>query len=292
MLLTAIFYHVDDFCKEIKKHLVERNRTKHVGRPASMSTSEILTIIIYYHHSKAKTFKDYYKIYILGIYRSAFYKPVSYNRFVELIGENLCFIAMFSLAQNASATGIGFIDSTPISVCHNRRIHSHKTLKGIAMRGKSSMGWFFGFKLHFVINHIGEITGFTITPGNVDDRNLSVIKQMTKNLFGKLFGDRGYISRNLFEWLFEKGIQIITRLKKDMNNKLMSLMDKILLRKRGLIESVGNILKNVLNLEHSRHRSVKGFFSNIFSCIAAYAFHTTKPSLNINKNDLICAATE
>ena len=259
--------------------MVIESETNKGGRPRSMSQSEILTIYIFYQHSKIKTFKDYYKIYIKGLYRSAFRHVVSYNRFVELIEENSAYLALFALSLNGSGTGISFIDSTTISVCHNKRIYSHKVMKGLARRSKSSMGWFYGFKLHFVINDQGDIIGFTITPGNVDDRDPKVIENLTRELFGKLFGDRGYISKQLFENLFERDLQLITKLKKNMPNILMPIEDKLLLKKRGIIESVGNLLKNFFNLEHTRHRSVKGFFCNIFSCIAAYAFHDNKPSL-------------
>jgi hypothetical protein len=287
MLLTTIFYHVDNFCNELDKHLLQENSS--IGRPASMSRSEILTIYIFFHHSKFKTFKDYYKTYIQGYYKSAFRKTVSYNRFVELIQGNMAFLCMFAISFNTISTGVSFIDSTSIAVCHNRRIHSHKVLRGIAQRGKSSMGWFYGFKLHFVINDQGELTGFAVTPGNVDDRDPEVIANVTKGLFGKLFGDRGYISQKLFEELWARGIQIITKLKHNMQNKLMSIEDKLLLKRRGIVESVGNLFKNFFNLEHTRHRSVKGFFCNIFSCIAAYAFHESKPSLTRIKNQIMSA---
>lgn len=277
MLLTIIFCHVDDFCNELNKHLLQDASGR--GRPSNMTRSEILTIYIFYHHSKFKSFKDYYKTYIKGYYKSAFSNVVSYGRFTELAQENAAFLGMFAISLNAIATGISYIDSTTLAVCNNRRIHSHKVLKGIAKRGKSSMGWFYGLKLHFVINDKGEITGFTLTPGNVDDRDLSVIAKVTNGLWGKLFGDRGYISKKLFEELWSRGIQIITKLKQNMKNQLLTIEDKMLLKKRGIVESVINLLKNFFNLEHTRHRSVLGFFANIFSCIAAYAFHSTKPSL-------------
>jgi len=288
MLLTTIFYHVDNFCKRVEKSLLTEKPKKRVGRPQTMRLSEILTIYIFFHHSKIKTFKDYYQIYIKGIHRNAFINIVSYNRFVELIQENMSYLGLFAVSLNANPTGVAFIDSTPIAVCHNKRIHGHKILKGIAQRGKCSMGWFFGFKLHFVINNRGEITGFTVTPGNVDDRDPKVISIVTKDLFGKLFGDRGYISKKLFEDLFERSIQLITKLRQNMKNKLMSIMDKLLLRRRGIVESSGNILKNLLNLEHTRHRSIRGFFCNIFSCIAAYAFYPTKPKLSCIFEKLTC----
>ena len=277
MLLTTIFCQVDDFCNELNKHLLQDASNR--GRPSAMTRSEILTICIFYHYSKFKSFKDYYTTYIKGYYKGEFGNVVSYNRFTELAQENAVFLGMFAISLNAIATGISYIDSTPIAVCNNRRIHAHKVLKGIAQRGKSSTGWFYGFKLHIVINDKGEIISFAITPGNVDDRNLSVIAKVTHGLWGKLFGDRGYISKDLFEELWSRKIHIVTGLKQNMKNKLMPLEDKMLLKKRGVVESVINLLKTFFNIEHTRHRSVLGFFSNIFSCIAAYAFHSNKPSL-------------
>jgi len=277
LLLTTIFCQVDDFCNELNKHLLQDASNR--GRPSTMTRSEILTICIFYHYSKFKSFKDYYTTYIKGYYKGAFGNVVSYNRFTELAQENAVFLGMFAISLNAIATGISYIDSTPIAVCNNRRIHAHKVLKGIAQRGKSSTGWFYGFKLHIVINDKGEIISFAITPGNVDDRNLSVIAKVTHGLWGKLFGDRGYISKDLFEELWSRKIHIVTGLKQNMKNKLMPLEDKMLLKKRGVVESVINLLKTFFNIEHTRHRSVLGFFSNIFSCIAAYAFHSNKPSL-------------
>jgi len=172
-----------------------------------------------------------------------------------------------------------YIDSTILRVCHNKRIYQNKVFNGIAARGKSSMGWFFGFKLHYVINTKGEIVSFLITPGNVSDKNHSVVEFLTGKISGKLFGDKGYISAALFKKLFEKGIQIITKIKRNMKNILMDFTDKILLKKRGIVESVGNLLKNNVQVEHSRHRSIVGFFLNVFAAIVAYNFLPKKPSI-------------
>jgi hypothetical protein len=137
-LLTTIFYHADNFCNEINKNTLQDTPMR--WRPGSMNRSEILTIYIFFHCSKFRTFKDYYKTYIQGYYRNAFSKLVSYNRFVELIQENMAYLGMFAISLNSIAKGVAFIDSTLLAVCHNRRIHFHKVLKGIAQRGKSSMG--------------------------------------------------------------------------------------------------------------------------------------------------------
>lgn len=181
-------------------------------------------------------------------------------------------------------TGISFIDSTVLRVCHNKRIKRNKVFKGIAEVGKSTMGWFFGFKLHLIINDKGEILSFYLSKGNVDDRNAKAITTMTQNIFGKLFGDKGYISKALSDLLFGNGIQLITAVRRNMKTKALSNEEKLLLRKRSVIETVNDELKNICQVEHTRHRSISGFLLNIMSAIAAYSFFPKKPSI---KNDII-----
>src|SRR2546430_816478 len=175
--------------------------------------------------------------------------------------------------------GISFIDSTKIGVCHNRRIWSHKVFKALAKRGKTSVDWFYGFKLHWVVNDCGELLAVKITAGNVDDRN--PVLELARALFGKLFGDRGYISQKLFEQLWGQGVQLITKLRKNMKNRLLPLFDKLLLRKRSICETINDQLKNISQIEHSRHRSVFNFFVNLIAGLVAYTFREQKPSLNI-----------
>ena len=183
-------------------------------------------------------------------------------------------------------TGISYIDSTAIKVCHNKRIYSNKVFKGIAKRGKTSVGFFYGFKLHLIINDRGDILAFGITPGNVDDRNRELIRKLTKKLFGKLFGDKGYISKELFETLFGSGIELITNVRKNMKNRFLPMMDKILLRKRSLIETVNDELKNICQIEHTRHRSFWNFLANVNSGCIAYTYFPKKPSLNLENIDI------
>ena len=166
-------------------------------------------------------------------------------------------------------------------VCKNQRIHCHKVFKGIAARGKCSMGWFFGFKLHLIINEKGEILSFMFTPADVDDREPLKSMDFVKENYGKLVADKGYISKELFQELFVDGIQLITKVKNNMKNCLMSVSDKILLRKRAVIESVNDELKNIAQLEHSRHRSFNNFIVNAVAAIAAYCFFPKKPSISI-----------
>jgi len=285
MLLTTIFCDIDDFCKQYKKLIASKRLEKTIenkgGRPRNLSLSEILTICVYFHFSGYHTFKRYYKDYVCNVLKDSFGCLVSYNRFVELMHEAAEPMFFFAATRNSkNLRGIAFIDSTKLSVCSNLRIYSHKVFKGIAARGKTSTGWFYGFKLHIVINHAGEILSFWITPGNVDDKNPKVIERVTKNFWGLLFGDRGYISRPLFEKLFKRGIKLITKIKKNMKNKLMDVYEKLLLKKRNIIESTNNILKNTLVADHTRHRCVLNFCTNIFSAIAGYSYHQNKPAIN------------
>jgi hypothetical protein len=295
MHLTKIFYEVDEFCKQFEKQF-ERNlltdgKDKR-KRAFSLTLSEIMTIMIYYHDSGYKTFKDYYEKHVLVYMRGDFQALISYNRFIELRQKAflplLIFLQLNGLRQ---CTGISYIDSFPLEVSHIKRASSHKTFKGIAQKGKSSMGWFYGFKLHLVINHQGEVVAFCITPGNIADNNEGVLIKLTKKLFGKLFGDRGYlINEELFKKLYSNGVHLVTKIRKNMSNKLVEMEDKLLLRKRGVVESVGNILKESISIEHSRHRCLAGFLCHVLASLVTYCFREKKPSITASNNvvGLIC----
>ena len=211
--------------------------------------------------------------------RWAFPQVVSYNRFVELMSEALVPLCAYLSTRKGTCSGISVIDSMPIAVCHNRRIHSHQVFDETAKRGKNSVGWFYGFKLHLVVNDCGELLAIQLTPGNVDDR--TPVPKMVKNLFGKLFGDFGLISQPLFDLLFDDGVQLVTKIRKNMENKLMPIFDKLMLRKRAIIETIYDQLKNISQVEHTRHRSGFNFLVNIVSALIAYTYQEKKPSLNI-----------
>ena len=181
-------------------------------------------------------------------------------------------------------TGISYIDSTPLRSCHIKREKQHKVFKGIAQKGQCSLGWFYGFKLHIIINDRGEILDFIITPGNVDDRKPLNDMDLHNRIFGKLYGDKGYISKDLFEKLFVDGVHLITKIKKNIKNSLMLLQDKIALRKRALIETVNDELKNICQIEHTRHRSFENFTTNLLSGLIAYSFFDKKPSINLQED--------
>lgn len=283
-MLTTIFCKIDDFCKSFEKQFSKNCLTsgKNIrNRSCKLTLSEIMTISTYYHFSCYKSFKNYYEKQVLEYMHNDFKNLVSYNRFLELRSKALLPLLMFMLLQSMKESkGISFIDSFPLKVSNIKRISSHKVFKNIAAKGKTSVGWFYGFKLHLIINHLGEIVSFCITPGNVADNNKSIIVKLTKNIYGKIFGDRGYIlNKDLFQKLYSNGKEFVTKIRKNMKNCFMNLQDKLLLRKRGIIESVGKVLKEDMSLCHSRHRSIFGFFVHIISTLVAYNFRPKKPSI-------------
>ena len=278
--VTEIYCMADDFCKEFtfqqEKYMIEDKKTRHRNKPNRMSDAEIMVILILFHSGGFRCFKHYYKEYVCKHLKHLFPRQVSYNRFVELEKEVLLPMTIFiKKVLLGTCTGISFVDSTPLCVCRNQRILIHKTFEGLAERGRCSMGWFFGFKLHLIINDKGE----NFTPGNVDDWEPLEQGKFLKNIKGKLCADKVYIGQALFENLFLNGIH-------NMRNSLMSIADRILLRKRALIETANDELKNIAQIEYSRHRSFSNVIANSLSAIAAYCFFEKKPAIFINDGQL------
>lgn len=292
MDLTALFCDVDDFVKKYNtgtnlKLGNELNLPKKKYTKANkLSDSEVMTISIAYHQSGYKNFKQFYLQHVIKYMKYQFPKLVSYNRFVELMSQVMELLTAYLISKFGKNTGISFVDSTPIQVCKPKRINRNKVFKGIAEMGKSTIGWFFGFKVHIVINELGELLSVNFTKGNVDDR--TPVPKMMKNIIGKLFGDKGYISKKLTNTLLEQGVQLVTGLKKNMKNKLLPMIDKILLRKRSIIETVNDQLKNISDIEHSRHRSPVNFIINLLCALIAYAIKPIKPQISgINRELLL-----
>ena len=244
--ITEIYSLVDEFCKNFEEQTAPFLLGNKSKRPPKMTTSEVITITLLFHLSGFRTFKHFYLFYVQKHMQSEFPQTVSYNRFVEL--QQSCLMKMTIFAKTCclgKCTGINFVDSTPIRVCKNKRITSNKVFKNLAETGKSTTGWFHGFKLHIVINDKGEILSFCITQANVDDREPLKNESFLKAVFGKLYADKGYISQKLQQLLFVDGIHLITNIRNNMKNSLMTRADKILLRKRSVIETVNDELKNI-----------------------------------------------
>jgi len=289
MSVLELFCSVDDFMISFAPQLktIQLAAGKQRERSGQLCSSEVMTILIHFHQSQYRTSKAYYTEHVQVHLTSEFPHLVSYQRFVALIPSVLVPLLAYLQSCYGACTGISFIDSTSLEVCDPKRISQHRVFVTDAKRAKSSMGWFYGFKLHLAVNDRGELLACCLTPGNVDDR--TPVPHLVKRLRGKLFADRGYISASLTQVLFEQGLHLMTRLRKNMKNQLMHLSDKLLLRKRAIIESIIDQLKNISQIEHSRHRSPTNFVVHLIAGLLAYCHQDKKPGLHLDEHALLAA---
>jgi len=279
--IITIYYIIDNFCKEYKKW--EQSKllptTGQRDRAGQLSLSELLAVVLYFYLSPCRDFKNYY-LYFLPYKCRGYFKLVGYSRIVQLMPRLILPLSIIMQNLSGEQTGIYYIDSTKLQICHGKRTKSNRIFKNISKVGRSSYGWFMGFKLHLIINNKGSIMAIKITKANKSD--LSCAAGLAKGLTGHLYGDKGYISKNLFTELFKNGLKIFTGIRKDMKNHLLSNSDKYHLRKRVLIESVFNVLKNSMNLEHTRHRSPLNFIVHILACVTGFSLIKS-----INKHNIL-----
>ncbi|NDC83545.1 IS982 family transposase [bacterium] len=286
MDVEELFCKADDFYRAFEPKMRARliGTDRRGDRCPGLSSSEMITILILFHQSHYRHFKGFYLGQVCRNMRSGFPELVSYSRFIQLLGRILVPVEAFLNAIKGEVSGISFVDSTALTVCHNKRINRHKVFDGLATRGKTTTGWFFGFKLHLIVNECGDILSWSVTQGQVDDRR--PVPHLARHVKGKLFGDKGYISQPLFNALFEQGTQLITSVRSNMKAKFMPIMDRILVRKRFIIETIMDQLKNISQIEHSRHQSPVNFLINLVAALSPYQLKPKKPSLDIHPNQL------
>lgn len=284
--IEEIFCELDDFCKaffpQFERYLLPTDNSKR-QRALSMSASEIMTIVILFYLSHYRDFKNFYLDCVLRQMNGYFPKLLSYNRFVEVQGRVFPALCAFMKTKGGHHTGFYYVDSTTLAVCRNQRINQHRTFEGIAERSRSSMGWFYGFKLHVVVNTRGELMAFCLTPGNTDDRH--PVPKLFRQLNGLAAGDKGYISKKMAAKLARAGIRFITKTRRNMKPVKHSSFDKFFLAKRAIVEAVIGQLKEICQIEHSRHRKPDNFLINILAALAAYMFKPRKPSINLKSID-------
>ena len=287
MSIVSLFCKTDDFFLAYAAYLTPRSLqdgkpTETRGRPRSLHPSEVMTILIAFHQSGYRTFKHFYERHVCVYWRAEFPNLVSYSRFVQLKKEVLTLLTLYLHVNLGECSGISFVDSTRLRVCDNKRISSHRVFAKHAGRSKTSMGWFYGFKLHLIINEKGDLLGFEVTSGNTDDRH-PLWELSGDKFFGNLYGDKGYISKDLREMLDTEGIHLCYKVRKNMKPLDLSVSDEVLLKKRVIIESVIKELKTQTVLEHSRHRSFVNFRVNVVSALIAYQLLDHKPSVEFSE---------
>jgi hypothetical protein len=284
MKLIEMYCNLDDFviaCEKVSSTKLIGSNSPHSFNKPCISQSEMLCIEIVYHLSGYKCFQYYYEnVVIKGALKEYFPNAPSYNRFIQLKPRILMLLVLyFQCCRLGKLCGLYYADSTSLSVCDNRRIHSNKVFKTQATRAKTSTGWFYGFKLFLVVNAFGEIVKVAFTTANVADNNLQQMLKLFSKLEGLVFADKGFINQNAMQELFKNGLHLITGIRANMKNKLMLLSHKLLLRKRGMIESVNDILKTVCDIEHTRHRSPVNAVINVFAGLCAYTYLERFPSI-------------
>lgn len=282
--LIEVYCSIDDSVKMFERWARENLPGGPPRFAGGLSGAEVLTILVMYHHSGYKCFEYYYNELVAKQMKSHFPGIVTHKRFLSLIPRALPLALAASAVRGAqaAATGIYFADSTPLPVCHNRRIHSNRVFKDAASRGKSSTGWFYGLKLHLAVNHLGQPVRWLLTGGSVADNDKGLMRRLFAGLKGRLFADKGYIS-GLFREFAEAGLTIVTKAKKNMKPRIMTLEDRLLLKKRGIIESAYDILKTVCDIEHTRHRSPVNAAVHVLCGVLAYSFIDSLPSLVAEK---------
>lgn len=278
--LIKLFIEIDDLVIAFRNYqrtmglLQEQTPT----RIPLLNGSEVCTILVCYHLSGYKCFEYYYKDKVLRELKDFFPQAPTYECFLSYIpkAHDVMYLWLLYSCSLSKRTGLYFIDSKKMEVCHLKRQHSNKVFQGYASKGKSSMGWFYGLKIHLVINNLGEIISFELTAGNVADNNQDLLKKLLHQLDGCCVGDKGYLSK-LFSYFYENGLHLLTKPRKNMKNKLVIPNHNKLLNKRGVIESAFDILTSICDIEHSRHRKAVNAFTHIFAGLVAYQYLDIKP---------------
>jgi hypothetical protein len=279
--LLEHFCQFDDFCQAFEPRWEARllpeaaPSARHRGPKPGLADSEIITILVLYHSSHFKNFKTFYEGIVLSLLRPAFPKAPCYARFIALTSHVWVPLTVFLLSRMGRRTGIYDVDSTALPVCHNRRINRHKVFAALAERGKTSLSWFFGFKLHLVFNHEREIVALKLTSGNVNDT--TPVPDLTQDLTGKLFGDKGYVGKNLAQTLLRRGLALMTRVRRNMKRLPVSFLDKALLNGRNIVETIIGHIKEFSSLRLPKHRSVFNAFTHIIAAVVAYQINPLPP---------------
>ena len=288
--LIQIFCDCDDFYKKYEQFIADKPigiKKSNAHRKPSLAVSEVMTILIVYHLTGMKCFQYYYTELVRKHFQSYFPGIVSYTRFIELIPRCMLPLWLFvNTNRTGKETGFYYGDSKKMPVCDNLRINRNKVFKGIAGRSKSSTGWFYGLKLFLVINQYGQIMRCIFSPADIADNNIDMMRKMFNKLQGYIFADKGFISKQAFEEFYQKGLKIVTTVKRNMKNKFMIMAERPALMKRGVIESVNDLLMTICDIDHTRHRSPINAVVHGLAGVTAYTYLDKLPSIFAKKYDV------
>ncbi|MEQ1144813.1 IS982 family transposase [Acinetobacter soli] len=280
---TELFCVINDFFLKFESiywNFLKQNFRCSRVRPAQLSISEITFIAIWFKCSRFNTFKAFFTWLKEGKNHLFKYLPY-YQSMIHLIKRHeLALHALHVALMKGQDTQYLWIDSTTLLVCKNQRIQRHKSLVQIASRGRSSMGWFYGCKLHIAMDQFGEIACSALSNGHVAD--IKMVEQLVAGLNGKLYGDRGYISQELKIRLKDRGIDLITYHRRNMQAIQLCASDEYHLKQCNKIETLFSLLKGQYNLVTSKARSLHGFLSGIYASLYVYQLtHGNKPTIQI-----------
>lgn len=240
-----------------------------------------MTLVVLFPHLRFRQFKRFYLDYARRHLRAAWPTLPSYNRCVELLPRGAAPVAALFESRKGPCDGISLVDATPLAVGDKRRSARPRVFTDRARRGKTSIGWCYGFKLHISINSKGELIRLKLTPGNVDDRN--PLPKLCQGLIGYLFAAQGYIGQRLTKAVAKQDIHLITTLRKNMKPAPRTDFEKALLRRRGLSETVFDEWNKLCQSEHPRHRSIGNFLVNVMAGIVASGWSDHKPTLKLTR---------
>lgn len=276
ILLIAIFCFVDDFHEHILTLLRPALIRPHQQHPPlkrrNLSTTELVSLALFFQFTGHRSWRDFYK-YIKTHYRQDFPDLPSYRNFVAAMNALSpyavillqAFCALFR--QTTPATAAKFADSTNLPVCSIKREFSHQVMKLFATKSKTTMGWFYGLRLHVLCNELMQILECRITTATVGER--AALESMWNYIFGLIVADAGYLGQEFQTRARSLGKQLLTGARANMK-KLLTKKQHELLQLRQVIETIFSVLKTRLGLGSTLPRSPLGHFARYVWCLAAY----------------------
>jgi hypothetical protein len=290
-MLITLYCIIDDFINTLVKtddgHKMLSEWKAKRGPQRRLSLSEVLTLNILRFSFHVNDLKAFVRL-SNSAYKSYFPQLTNYENFLKATNRSFPFFVLLlkyllELNRLVSKDGVYFFDSTALSVCYNWNIATHKVTKDFAARGKTSKGWFFGFKLHGACDSKGNLVSLRFSPGNEHDSRHA--EYLTEGLGGLFVGDAGYLlKQEVFQRLFEKHKRILAASRKNMK-RLMTQEQGIMLSKRSAIETVWGVLQERYGLVYHLARNMTGLFRHYCCSLVSFLMQPFLSSYSIKLLD-------